>query len=241
MRLRQAWQCYRHYMEVFVIPIRGERYELYCEVPDGEELDAESQATGLFGGLRRRFGLMLRAAEAREHGGGPAASSSDGWGARLNERLMRWVVERIAEQRLLWRLRRETAATAVHPGDLDFEEAMRVVRRTLQRDLERHRRWLVVDGLAFIVTGLVAIVPGPNLLAYFFAFRVVGRWLSFRGASQGLRRVLWNGRPSVELSELRRTADLAPDERWPQVQELAERLRLPRLRTFLERVCVERA
>jgi hypothetical protein len=228
-------------MEVFVIPIRGERYELYCEVPDGEELGDGSQATGIFGGLRRRFALMLSTAEARERGLGPESSTTDGWWGRINERLMRWVVERIAEQRLLWRLRRETAATAVHPTDLDFEEAMLIVRRTLQRDLERHRRWLVVDALAFMVTGLVAIVPGPNLVAYFFAFRVVGRWLSFRGASQGLRRVLWNGRPSAELSELRSTADLAPDERWRHVQDLAERLRLPRLRTFLERIRVERA
>lgn len=234
-------QCYRHCMDVFVIPIRGDRYELYCEVSAGHSVDAELQGSGAFRGLKRRFALMLRAAEAYERGSVPPPVVVHSRMGRFHGWLMRWAAERIAEQRLLWRLRRETAVTVVHPRDLDFEQTMVIVRRILQRDLERHRRWFIVDGLAFVTTGLVAILPGPNLLAYFFAFRVVGRWLSLRGASQGLRRVLWNGRSSDELVELRRAVELTPDARWRRVKEVAERLRLPRLPTFLERMGFERA
>ena len=228
-------------MDVFVIPIRGDRYELYCEQSAGDGVDAELQGSGVLRGQQRRFALLLRAAEAHERGSVPPPTVAHSRMGRFNGWVMRWAAERIAEQRLLWRLRRETAVTVIHPRDLDFEPTMVIVRRILQRDLERHRRWFIVDGLVFVTTGLVAILPGPNLLAYFFAFRVVGRWLSLRGASQGLRRVLWNGRSSDELVELRRAVGSTPDAHWRRVKDVAERLRLPRLLTFLERMDFERA
>ncbi len=66
---------------------------------------------------------------------------------------MAWVVERIAEQRLLWNLRGQTAATAAHPQDMTFEQVMTLVRRKLQRDYDRHRLWLVIDTLGLIASG----------------------------------------------------------------------------------------
>ena len=50
-----------------------------------------------------------------------------------------------------------------------------------------------------IVSGVLALVPGPNVLAYYFAFRVVGHWLSMRGARQGLRPARME-RPAVPES-----------------------------------------
>ena len=35
---------------------------------------------------------------------------------------MAWVVERIAEQRLLWNLRGQTTATVAHPSDMTFDQ-----------------------------------------------------------------------------------------------------------------------
>ena len=55
---------------------------------------------------------------------------------------MAWVAERIAEQRLLWNLRRESAVVAAYPQDLRFDQALALIRRTLQRDCTRHRVWL---------------------------------------------------------------------------------------------------
>jgi hypothetical protein len=149
---------------------------------------------------------------------------------------MAWVVERVAEQRLLWNLRRHTTAVAVHPQDMTFDQVMTLVRRTLQRDYERHRLWLVVDGIGLIASGAVMIVPGPNLLAYYFTFRVVGHWLSMRGAAQGLHRIEWQGKPCPPLSELRDVAALDPHARDQRVHEIAARLRLQHLSSFFERL-----
>ena len=114
--------------------------------------------------------------------------------------------ERVAEQRLLWNLRHESAVVAAHPQDLTFEQTLTLIHRTLQRDYERHRVWLVVDSVLLIASAALMLIPGPNIVAYYFAFRVMGHWLSMRGAVQGLRGIAWTGRPCEPLTELREVA-----------------------------------
>lgn len=228
-------------MDVFVIPIGADRYELYCEVNDAEVVTDEPPQAGFIGRQQRRFTDMLRTAEARKRGEVPDDAEQRGWAGRIQDRIVAWVAERITEQRLLWNLRRETSATAVHPEDVTFEQVMTLVRRTLERDYERHRIWLVVNTILFVVSGALAVLPGPNLVAYYFAFRLVGHWLSMRGATQGLKTIAWSSRPCPPLSELRQAAALAPEERDRQVHDIAAQLRLPHLPTFLERVAITRA
>jgi hypothetical protein len=228
-------------MDVYVIPVGHDRYELYCEPPVDPESAAESvPASGVLGRLRHRFSAMLRAAEERQHrhrhAGAVEADLKVGFYKRLQDRTLGWVAQRIAEQRLLWNLRRHTSAVAAHPQDMTFDQVMTLIRRTLQRDYERHRVWLVVDLLGLIASGPLALVPGPNVLAYYFAFRVVGHWLSMRGAVQGLRCVAWSGRPCPPLTELRDVFMLESPARDARVHDIAARLRLQHLSTFFERV-----
>ena len=65
---------------------------------------------------------MLRAAEERQRQGSTTSIQAEGWLARIQDRLIAWVAERIAEQRLLWNLRRQTAVVAAHPPDMTFEQ-----------------------------------------------------------------------------------------------------------------------
>ena len=58
-----------------------------------------------------------------------------------------------------------------------------------------------MDTLLFIASGVFFFVPGPNVIAYFFAFRVVGHWLSMRGAAHGRDTTSWTGRPSPVLTD----------------------------------------
>src|SRR5437867_5873662 len=126
---------------------------------------------------------MLHQAEERRRSGVSETSRHATRLGRLQDWIMAWVAERVAEQRLLWNLRRETAVVAFHPQDLTFEQAHTLIRRTLQRDWERHRLWLVVDSLLLLGSIALILVPGPNIIGYYFAFRVMGHWLSIRGAS----------------------------------------------------------
>jgi hypothetical protein len=227
-------------VDVYVVPIGADRYELYCEIASDPELSDAPPPTGFFGRLKHRFSVMLRAAEDRQHRHDDTAAKKT-WVGRLQDRIMAWVAERIAEQRLLWNLRGETEALAMHPDDMTFDQAQTLIHRMLQRDYDRHKVWLVVDTLLFIGSGIFFFVPGPNLVAYYFGFRVVGHWLSMRGASQGLHRVAWTGRACPPLTDLRRVAVLPPGEREDHVHAIAARLHLHKFPTFFERVALSRA
>ena len=83
---------------------------------------------------------------------------------------------------------------------------------------------------------LLTLLPGPNLVAYYFAFRLVGHFLSLRGARQGLRGVAWTTASSAPLAELRALAKADRAERRPRVDEVAASLQLEHLTRFFDRV-----
>jgi hypothetical protein len=228
-------------LDVYLIPLRGDRYGLFCERASDEEAEAAPAAQGgWWGRLTDRFSVMLRAAEDQEANPGQAAARGDGWLARLQGYLLSWVAERIAEQRLLWRLRGKSNVVLSHPDDVAFDTIQPIARRMLQHDYDRHRVWLVVDLVLLVVSGVLALVPGPNVLAYYFAFRVVGHWLSMRGARQGLDRARWSGRSCPPLTRLRGAVDLPTPARVARIHEVASELGVDRLPRFVERMRLRR-
>lgn len=228
-------------MDVFLIPLNAQRYELYCEPPDEAETDSSAgEERGLLKGLWHRFQQMLKQIErTHAHGddaSGQAAASGSSWTSRLRARAMRWLAEKVAEQRLLWNLRTQSSATAFFPSDIAETDAAAVIRQMLQKDAERHRFWLIIDSIGLVLSGIAVWVPGPNVLAYYFAFRVVGHFLSMRGARQGLDCVTWQYRASDELTELRAAATLTQAARDEHVSAIADRLNLPHLQRFFRRI-----
>ena len=231
-------------MDVFVIPVGPDRYELYCEQPVAEDVEFQPEPAGLYARLRHRFAGLVRAAEQRHRTGAEVDREPKGWIGRFQDRAMAWAAERIAEQRLLWNLRGATAAVAAHPDDMTFDQVQALIRRTLQQDYDRHRRWLGIDALLFLLTffglfWLFILIPGvANIPALYFGFRTVGHFLSQRGAAHGLRHVTWTGRPCPPLTELRPLTTLEPDVRESRLHDIATRLRLEQLPRFFDRVAI---
>lgn len=230
-------------MDVFLIPLGAQRYELYCEPAD--ELDghaSSAQPEGALKGLWHRFQQTLKHVErSHSQADGTAAhstSTGSGWTKRLRDRALRWLAEKVAEQRLLWRLRKQASATAFYPSDVTEADAATVIHHMLRRDADRHRFWLIIDSAGLLLSGVVVLVPGPNVLAYYFAFRVVGHYLSMRGAWQGLGRVAWQYCASEALAELRAAASLTSAAREQHVSEIADRLKLPHLERFFRRIAL---
>ena len=225
-------------MEVFLIPVGDDRHELYCEVSDEDPSGATPENDrGFFRGLVRKFRDTLNRIERdRQHH--EDDRQQHGWFERVRRRALRMVAESIAEQRLLWQMRRQHAAVLIHPEDLAGEAAMAIVRPALKADFEKHRRWLVIDGILVLLSALLILVPGPNVLGYYFAFRVVGHYFSMRGARQALDHVVWTTRPNDALADLRPLVLVDRDERRPRVEAIAARLALTDLRRFFDRVAV---
>jgi hypothetical protein len=220
-------------MEVFLVPVAADRYELYCEVPDEPD---EAEAEPPQGFIRRavaKFREVIAEAEReRRHGRSDAGA---GWASRVKARTLRWVAESIAEQRLLWHLRRQENGVFYYPDDIDEASAVTALRGQLKKDFDKHRFWLAIDSVGFVLSGLLMLVPGPNVLAYYFAFRMVGHFLSLRGARQGLQVMNWRNEPSAPLTDLRRVLHVAPDLREDRVRDVANRLRLEHLASFFKR------
>ncbi len=170
-----------------------------------------------------------------------APAEPTGLMGRLRVRGVRWLAERVAEQRLLWRLRGQTAVRAFFPAGLDSAAAHATIRASLERDSRRHLRWLVVDTVGGLFSLLLVPLPGLNLPGYYFSFRIVGHLLAIRGARQGLRVVSWDLQPSDLLAELGRLEHLPEAERAPRIRAIAQELGLPRLARFFERTTVEAA
>ena len=179
---------------------------------------------------------MLRELEERHARGEPAPSQDAGRVGRIRHWALRWVAERIAEQRLLWNLRHALTAVTMFPDDMSFDDAQARVRQMLRRDARRHRLWLGVDLVLLAASAVLAIVPGPNVVAYYFVFRVGGHWLSILGARQALGRTRWSGLASAPLTELRTLNRVPAAARAERLEAIAAELALPHLPVFFNRV-----
>ena len=125
----------------------------------------------------------------------------------------------------------------MHPSDLSTAQAAAERDRILASARKHHSRWLAFDLVAFVISGLLVLVPGPNLIAYYFAFRVIGHYLSWLGARHAMR-ASWELRAEPALAELGRLADLPRDARATRVHAIAAGLNLPSLADFFDRTAV---
>jgi hypothetical protein len=220
---------------VYLVPVGRGRFELYSEPPEEAPPDAGAAATS---GFWRRWLLRLH---QRWHTAVHLAArpeSADGRFARVRDWAVRRAAESIAEQRTLWSLRHFTSVSLVHPSDLSEAEAAAARDRLLTHARRHHGWWLTIDATLFIASGVFVLVPGPNVLAYYFAFRVVGHYLSWRGARQAIGRTVWRLAPEPALAELGGLARVARAARAARVEAIAAELNLPRLAAFFDRTAV---
>jgi hypothetical protein len=225
-------------MDVYLIPtINADQYELYYEAVDTDIVAEDGEGPGLIQRMRRRLSEMLREAEEWRHRRHEQEDPGKaGFMVRMRRRAMGFVVERIAEQRLLWHLRRATEVCAQIPGDLSEAAADAIIRAMLKKDADHHFKWIWIDLLLLILVAPLMLIPGPNVPGFYFTFQVVGHFLSYTGARRGLTEARWTIRQNSALTELRALLTEAPTQRTRRVHELAARLRLQHLATFFEQV-----
>ena len=221
-------------MNVFLVPVDRTRHELYCE-PN----DADHPPGSITGKLLRRAREVLAAEQEGRRDRRNAKSADEervGWSARMRAELTRGLAAWISQHRLLWHMRHVREGVLVHSGDLDSARALSIARGRLQRQSDHHRFWMVIDALATAVLGpLFFFVPGPNLISWYFAAKMAGHWLAFRGARRGVSGVEWSAQVSPVLDDVREALALPAGERRPRLRALSRALHLEHLATFIER------
>ena len=182
-------------MDVYLVPVGPDRFECYYEAAEQEDTAEPVEGRGFFARLRARFNAQLKEAEEARHQ--KSIEEPHTFLGRMQKHSMRWIAERVAEQRLLWHLRSIDSANLHVPTGLPADQADSIMRDNMKWDADHHRNRLIIHSLALIISVPVALVPGPNVLGYLFTFTVVGHFLAWRGAV----RAWW------ENSELRSHAD----------------------------------
>jgi K+-H+ exchange-related protein len=217
-------------MTVYLLAVGKDRFELYSEPPE-EPGEAPHPNAG-------RWQRWSHSAYVRWHDLVESARrrNSTGRVAQWRDAIVRRLAETIAEQRTLWALAHETQATLLFPASVGERVAREALDRALAAALRRHGWWLAVDSPLFVVSGVLAPVPGPNFLAYYLGFRLVGHWLSWRGARHATTNVQWTLEPDASLAELASLVNVPRAMRAPRVDAIAARLNLHRLPAFFERV-----
>jgi len=213
---------------IYLLPVGAGRFELYAEPLDDR---AGAEPVGFWRRHAHRLHGRWRDAvrDARDD------APEGGVLARARDWTLRRTADAIAEQRALWTLRRATDAVLVHSHDLPPEQAARARDRLLVHARTHHVRWLLVDAVVLVGSGVFMIVPGPNLIAYYFAFRVVGHFFSWRGARHALQATAWRMRTEPALAELGQLAGPPRAARASRVHAIASDLNLPRLAAFFDR------
>lgn len=217
-------------MIVYLLPVGRDHFEIYSEPPEEVERLPEEGAAWL-----RRW---AHAARVQWHDLVDKArvGKSPGRFARWRDRMVCRLAETIAEQRTLWALGKSAHATLLFPSTLGAAEARLILDRTLGLARKHHGIWMAIDGPLFVLSGVMMPVPGPNVLAYYLAFRAIGHWLSWRGARQSLNKIEWTLEPDRNLAELGSLIDVPRAARAARVADIAARLHLHRLSAFFERV-----
>jgi hypothetical protein len=220
---------------VYLVPTGGERFELYTEPTDETSTSHRPERAGFWHRtilrLRERWRHAVHTARAERGVGAPSGRIA---GAR--DWVVRRIEESIVEQRTLWSLRGMTAAAFFYPHDLTESSAADTRTELLAQARRRHGWWLVANLAGAAVTAVLVLLPGPNVIGYYFVFRVIAHYLSWSGARQALVRTEWRGQPEPALTELATLARVPSDARADRVAAIAEGLHLPRLVEFFDRV-----
>jgi hypothetical protein len=156
-------------VKIFMLRTDGVRPVFYVE--PGEGVHEAGPGRGVRGWLARKSRALHEALER-----------SESWGGRQLRRGWAWLHQRIApDETLLRGLRKAEGLTLHHPATLTEAEARAAWEAYLAGRRRHHLLWLAVNGVASPFSVLLAPLPGPNVLGYWFVYRAVCHALAVLG------------------------------------------------------------
>ncbi len=180
-------------MKIYWLAIDHERLFFYSD--DSEELHddghvVDSDATVHTGLVTWLHGRFLRFKSAWQH----ADKGALHWMRQAWDWLHSFTRP---DESMLARLRPARRIDLHHPAARGGDEVRAAWRDYLNRQWWRHLLWMSVNGVIAPISVVLALLPGPNLIGYWFAYRAVHHSLVI----WGIGRVLRNKIP-IELHSL---------------------------------------
>ena len=141
-----------------------------------------------------------------------------------------WLSGRRRRRELLLKSLGEIGRVRIHhPSTMSEAQARSVYDRQIQAAIEKHGKWMIANAAAMPVSVPLSLIPGPNLLLGYLAWRSVSHYRS-RKAGQRATELPIDFVPETVLSEL---ADLLQQKtlfrRKRRIRKLGEQLGLANL------------
>lgn len=212
-------------VNVYLIPLGASGPVFYSETPArGEDRPSVESKGGPRGWLERKFRSMQKALHRSE----------GGMGLRIR-RVWGWLQRRIPhDEPLLCRLRKAGMVVVHHPSEFTREEARAEWLKYLTGRRVRHLLGLALNLAISPFTVLLVPIPGPNVVGFWFVYRIVCHTLALLGIHRASGpRVATAFRPSADL-------DQAPGESLrSRAARIAASHDLPGLGDFLGRIAAK--
>lgn len=199
-------------MNVYLLPRRNEDYFLYSNDLPGE-----------------RVGEVDKVDSAPTAPSSPTESSARkalNHARRGYERLTR---NRRRREQLLETLGAGEPVTVLYPSSLSEEEARTVYRSLIQGAVDKHKKWMVANAAAVPVSVPLTLIPGPNVLLGYLAWRTVTHYKTTKAGERAAEMEL-DFVPEPLLAEL---ATVVRSRRWfrrkKRIRRLGAQLGLDRL------------
>jgi hypothetical protein len=208
---------------IYLLRLANGHVVFHSEGPPSDELGVGAEPTspkGLRAWLDRRAQALSNAVALSE-------TNVVSWLRRLWTWLHRFTH---ADEAFLRSLRQAKRIKLIFPSSMNPREAQHSWKSYLGSRRRRHLFWLALNLLIVPPAALAAILPGPNVLGYWFVYRAWMHALAWRGASNAKALTKSSVAQSDDL--LNERIDLADES---QLVRRAHELSLPHLPETLRR------
>lgn len=197
-------------MRLFLLPVPGRGLSFYFE-PDPESRTVASPGDDLIARTKTR--ILQIYSQIEKH-------------FPIAERISR-------------RLRRAASVEIIHPPTVAEDEAQRRFTELLRSEFGKQLIWTAVDTTLALLSIPLALLPGPNIIFYFFAARAFTHIMALQGIS-GYPKRLERGQARLESrseERLARLEELILSGQVDGIDELGRQLGLSQLCSFYQRAC----
>ena len=203
-------------MIIYLLPLDDGRLAFHSDGPEAPS----TAPSGRFRGWLDRKGRALAEALGRSEG------SVVSWFRGVWTWLHRWTGP---DEEMLRSLRLATDYELAYPPTRTEEEARGAWTHYLAVRKRRHLAWLAFNAAIVPGAALLALLPGPNVLGYWFFYRAVMHLLAWLGTRRALARADTTAyRPLEDLDDPVPTSEVGR-------RALADRLGSPGLVAYLDR------
>ncbi|NIV15046.1 MAG: hypothetical protein GWN62_28460, partial [Aliifodinibius sp.] len=87
-------------------------------------------------------------------------------------------------EKLLKEMRELSQITVYYPANLSEDKACDIYHHIIQSQIKKHKRWLIVDGALLPLSAIFSLIPGPNVLMAYLAWRTLMHYKTKKGGER---------------------------------------------------------